>query len=411
MWVLSLQMENKIDVVPWWMLMLVALILVMAAALFWKNNTRIKGGQDAKFPKKERTMVCPFSKGSNFLVETAEHLPPTPLDLFQDWATPGDGPRMPLAARWLAAGISGQDTPGMLRAGLKRLRNSKYFLVQEKHLMREELRLKKKALEERHSQVFCAEPDSLEAQRECLELFVDYLPKRYPDLYSYDNKKLCITVKPVNTTFLLDDWWNTRPLELCERIVQEDLILMRPSFDNKSFMMAAAAVVFSFNELQEKLGQPAEIIHAPVPGFEKHIQKSVNLTFSKLKPQQPMWRNNWGIAPTGTLDEPIYGSAAAHEHRAMTDVTQEDVKAKYLKVEYQTIRRLPKSGYLLFTVRTMVDPMYELEKVPRAASCLAASIRGMSPAMRKYKGIDDEPTCKAVLAYLDSIGEPPALRD
>jgi hypothetical protein len=51
----------------------------------------------------------------------------------------------------------------------------------------------------------------------------------------------------------------------------------------------------------------------------------------------------------------------------------------------------------------MVDSMSALENVPNAASCLASSIRGMSPAMRVYKGIQDDDTCKVVLEYLDSI--------
>jgi Protein of unknown function (DUF3445) len=135
----------------------------------------------------------------------------------------------PLAARWLAAGLSGQDVPGMLRSGLKRLRNSRHFLVEEPHRIRQELLLKAKALDDpqRHPFVFVAEPDSLEAQRECLELHLSYLPLRYPDLYTYDKEAGSITVKPIDTTYFIKDWIDTRPLELCERIVQEDLILMR----------------------------------------------------------------------------------------------------------------------------------------------------------------------------------------
>ena len=73
-------------------------------------------------------------------------------------------------------------------------------------------------------------------------------------------------------------------------------------------------------------------------------------------------------------------------------------------MEYQTLMRLPKSSCILFTVKTMADPLPSLEKVPEAASCLAASIRGMSPGLRAYKGIEDDATCKAMLAYLDSLG-------
>ena len=84
--------------------------------------------------------------------------------------------------------------------------------------------------------------------------------------------------------------------------------------------------------------------------------------------------------------------------------TIEEIKSKFLKVEYQTIRRLPTSGYLLFTVRTMADPMSSLAGLPKAASCLAKSIRGMSTGMRAYKGIANDDVCAVVLEYLDGIG-------
>ena len=354
-------------------------------------------------PKKERQMMCPFSADTDFLVETAEHLDPTPLDLFEDWNSSTSA--MPLATRWLAAGLSGQDTPGILRAGLKRLRNAKFFLNEDTHLIAHELQLKKQALDDpvMHDIMVVAEPDSVPAQQECLDLFVSYLPVRYPELYTFDKTANSIYVKPLDETFLLDDWKHA-PLELCNRIVQEDLCLVRAADDTKeTHVMAAASVVFSFQELSRKLGQPMEFLHAPVPGAEKYLRKIMNYTFSRIKSEQPVWRNNWGIAPTGNLIDAIYGAPSSQKNRSFADVTVEDIKAKFLRVEYQTFRRLPRTNYLLFTIKTMSDPMYELEKVPSAAACLARSIRGMSPKMRVYKGIEDDRTCDAVLSYLDSI--------
>jgi hypothetical protein len=366
---------------------------------------------------RSRSAICPFSAGSDFVVETAENLPLTPLEVYEDWSkdytnesTKNDRTVLkPLAARWLNMGMSGQDTPGILRAGLRRLRNSKYFIVIENHRLEEELRMKMKAFDDpqRYPLIYVEEKDSIAAQQEVVDLFLEYLPRRYPEHYVYNKELNTIHVNCIDTTFHVKDWYDTRPLELCERIVQEDLVLMRPPTNaNESYRMAAAAVVFSFVDLPEKFGQPVEFLHAPVPGYEKHIRKSMNFSFSKLKVEQPMWRNNWGISPSGDLDKPLYGSALAQDQRAMSAdaVTAETIKSKFLKVEYQTIRRLPKSQYLLFTINTMSEPVYELEKVPMAASCLAASIRGMSREMRKYKGIDSDEVCEEVLKYLDSIG-------
>lgn len=48
--------------------------------------------------------------------------------------------------------------------------------------------------------------------------------------------------------------------------------------------------------------------------------------------------------------------------------------------EFQCLRRLPASQFVLFTVRRYVDPMVNLEKWPAAAAALAGAMR------RKYKG-------------------------
>ncbi len=123
------------------------------------------------------------------------------------------------------------------------------------------------------------------------------------------------------------------PLELCARIVQEDLILMRPQSEEEaeeedagshasgsggdllsgpaassskhvgatsgaprpsSYVLAAAAVVFSFVGLPEKLSRPLVAIHAPVPGYEADLQALVDRTFRGMRAGcAPLWRNNW----------------------------------------------------------------------------------------------------------------------
>lgn len=297
MWTTSLYLEYLVvgeRPVVWLGLGLIMLLLL--GFLYHHQRTK-QVITSTKSKKKDRRMtVCPFSAESNFIVETAEHLPPSPLDLYESWLSADtNNNNKPLAARWLAAGLSGQDSPGMLRAGLKRLRNSKHFLVQEEQRLPVELALKNQALDnpERFPKLFVMEEDSLAAQTECLQLFCSYLPKRYPEWYHYNASQG--TIRVLDTTYRLQDF-QKRPLELCERLVQEDLVLMRPPRSNQetSYCMTAAAVVFSFDGLIEKLGQPVEFIHAPVPGYERHLRKTLNLTFDKLlKVEQPMWRNNW----------------------------------------------------------------------------------------------------------------------
>ena len=409
------------------------LSVIIASVTLRFQPTPSKARQTSK-AKKKREGCCPFTAETDFIVETGSNLSPTPWDLFEDWFNceniPADTAKIrstpkeykPFAARWLNAGISGQDTPGHLMAGLKRLKDQKWFLVEDPpRRFVHELGLKQKNLDDEGRCAYVQEQDSLVAQAEVLELFCHYLPKRYPDYYEYKNDSgqdgPSITVKPLKQTFLLSDY-EDKPLHLCARIVQEDLILLRPSRPesdtSSAYHMAAAAVVFSFSGLDEKLGKPVEFIHAPVPGFEEQLRKTLNLFFEKLlKIEQPLWRNNWVVTPEsgGLLDTPNYGTADADSTRQLQDEkasppTRDEFERMFLKVEYQTIRRLPRSGNLLFTVKMMVDRLRELEKVPRAAACLAKSIRGMSPSMRAYKGIGngEDATYEAVLQYLDDIG-------
>lgn len=401
---------------------------------------RIQEQRELTAPKRKAS--CPYCGEADFLIEPVadENAQGThPLRQFEAW---DEACGFPLAARWLAAGMSGQDAPGRLRAGLRRLGDLRYFLVEDPMHLADELAKKAAAYDDpvRREAVFQAEPDSLAAQQECLDCFLDFLPRRYPDLYEVTDGTVKINVKGGGgRTYRLADWAHA-PFELAARLVQEDLILVREvasdaehteaattaegalaevrgqmgnpttalpqktGLSSTPHVMAAAAVVFSFVGLKEKLGKPLEFIHAPVPGFEGHLRRTLNSFFAGLQPELPVWRNNWGIAPTGDLEEPLYGSTAQQDMRSFKQPTRADIESKWLKVEYQTLRRLPRSGYVLFTVKTMVDPLPELAKYPPAASSLAASIRGMTPHLRKYKGIDDEATAEIILGYLDELG-------
>jgi hypothetical protein len=53
----------------------------------------------------------------------------------------------------------------------------------------------------------------------------------------------------------------------------------------------------------------------------------MNNTFSKSKSEQPVWRNDWGIGPSGEMDKPLYGTVSSMEQRKMTNITVADIKS------------------------------------------------------------------------------------
>ncbi|MEL7227186.1 MAG: heme-dependent oxidative N-demethylase subunit alpha family protein, partial [Cyanobacteria bacterium J06576_12] len=83
------------------------------------------------------------------------------------------------------------------------------------------------------------------------------------------------------------------------------------------------------------------------------------------------------------------------------DITKNNVEKRlWLRVERQTLRRLPVSGGVLFTIRTYVYPMVAVMAVSGAPGELAQAIRSLSPNMQKYKNL--LPFRAALLKYLDS---------
>lgn len=76
------------------------------------------------------------------------------------------------------------------------------------------------------------------------------------------------------------------------------------------------------------------------------------------------------------------------------------------RIEFQTLRRLPMSNFICFTVRTVADPMSTVEKYPGAAGALAAHIR-----RKQGLRMEIDPTSYgALLPYLDRVSERAGLR-
>ena len=73
----------------------------------------------------------------------------------------------------------------------------------------------------------------------------------------------------------------------------------------------------------------------------------------------------------------------------------------WLRVERQTLRRLPASRAIVFTIRTLLRRLDEIVAEAAVARPLAARIREMEPGMAAYKGMGHlrEP----LLAWLDAV--------
>jgi len=257
-----------------------------------------------------------------------------------------------------------------------------------------ELREKDGLLVERHGEVVGCRQGSEAAQREVLDLLIAHMVRYYPDLLRDDGQSL--TVPPTGAVFRRDDWHDAA-IDLAGRLVQEDFCLMAPG--EGGYTLEAASLCFPSRwRLAEKLGQPMSIIHDPVPGFGDKLARPVDRFFDHLGVDRPVWRVNWSLNDDPTLFQPVRRQDLDTDE---ADTARNAGERLFIRCERQTLRRLPSTGWILFTIKTYVDPIASLAGRPDAAAGLASAVRQLPEGTRRYKNI--APYQQALLAYLDGL--------
>ena len=238
--------------------------------------------------------------------------------------------------------------------------------------------------------VFVAEDGTQDAQREVLDLLGSYLPERFPATHRHVDAG--VEVLGAANHLALPSGLADAPLAKASLLVQEDLILMRR--DERGWRLAAGSLCFPSSwSLTEKFGKPLQEIHAPVPGFGPGSRPAelINRMFDGLQ-GQAVERFNWSIQADDALYHPL--SNVERIDRATNRPTRfpdDDINAHaFIRVERQTLRKLPVSRDILFTIRIHLDPLKVLARHPDCAA-LAASFAGQLTALDQaqldYKGL------------------------
>jgi Haem-dependent oxidative N-demethylase, alpha subunit-like len=280
------------------------------------------------------------------------------------------------------------DGPWRLAMGIKALDLEEWIEIDERFAA--QLAERKRLLDDQRSAVLGELPESRSGQRELLKLLLDHLPRRFPEQFRRVDGR--IENRVTGERFVLAAWEDA-PLELMGRLVQEDLCLMRRG--DAGYRLVAAVLCFPAHwRLADKLGRPLHVIHEPVPGFGERLADPVDRFFAGIQVARPVWRVNWSLVDAPTLFRP-----PEHRGNPRPISAEQAGRQLWLRVERQTLRRLPRSGDVVFGIHTCVDPLEDAIDSPRAAQALAARIREMPDAMARYKSI--LPIRAPLLAWLD----------
>lgn len=191
------------------------------------------------------------------------------------------------------------------------------------------------------------------------------------------------------------------------RLVQDDLAIMFERPDGQYYLLAGAILLAGFWRLSDKFGMPLSEIHTSgdVPGFRTKLEKGMTNFFRRVQPNAPVLRNNYFLQVDDDLAwSHSIGSEDADESQQQvlgwnTAEKNKAIAHHYFRSERQSLRRLPRSGGVVFTIRTYFEPVTKIAKEPGVPGRLASAVRSWGDDVARYKG--RERYGEVLLEYLD----------
>ncbi|CAG8242086.1 unnamed protein product [Penicillium salamii] len=261
---------------------------------------------------------------------------------------------------------------------------------------------KARRIEERGSKCCHTSPEAMDGALELLNELCTYLPERYPSMF--EKTPTGISNKVTKETFditqrpLPED-----PMAIAARLVQDDLAIMIERPDGEYYLLGGAVLLAGFWRLTDKFGMRLSEIHTSgdVPQYKSKLEKGMMNFFRRLRPEDPVLRNNYFIQVDDNLPwSHSIGPEDADEVSWGTAEKNRAIENHFFRSERQSLRRLPKSGAVIFTIRTYFEPITEVVKEPYVPGRLASAIRSWGDDVSRYKG--KEKYQEVLLEYLDS---------
>lgn len=208
--------------------------------------------------------------------------------------------------------------------------------------------------------VFACLPEAEQGARELLACLLADLP----DQASAYHRSVHHLKRPDGIVIETDQF---HPLISAGRLVQEDFALLQKT-GNTHHLVGGLVCFPAHWRLQDKLGKSLADLHEPVHAFSPDIAKRSDRIFTHLRPDQPLMRANFLVYTNPDLHQP----ASENNPKALSPDGP-----RYVRVERQTLRRLPSTGTIVFAIHTFLVPARTLS--PAEFSQLAALCPALLP--------------------------------
>ncbi|GAB3988811.1 DUF3445 domain-containing protein [Spirosoma daeguense] len=290
------------------------------------------------------------------------------------------------------------------KMGITPLSESDRLVEVDEHYVAE-VSLKRQLLNELPDYYYKALPGYVAAQWEVLELVLQNLSRFAPESFMLRqdggqwqwtnlllNEEISFTFGDVTTLPL-------EPLDWVGRQVQEDLILMAGT----DATLIAGQLCFANDWcLDEKIGLPFWQIHAPITPIVEPMLRAAQTLMARLPVGRTVWRTNWSVKVSDQLDMTSRHSKQLKQQLAeqLSGLIPATIGDQlYVRIERQTLTRLPRSGVILFGIHTYQNRLSDEATDPERAYRMAQVFNTTPPAMLSYKSMTD--FMPALLTYLN----------
>lgn len=235
-------------------------------------------------------------------------------------------------------------------------------------------------------------PHMMPAQWDTLELIMESLADDYPEHFTLtrDGANWHWINRPLNIDqkFVFGDAKTLpfEPFEYITRQAQGDFTL-QDHRNNNLYVDGGMVTCQADWSLEFDIGMSFHEWHGPVPlahdigVFDRALQYLLRLQYG-----HPVRRTNWTMTINPRMDTSPENYPDWGPDRAT--VTPENVAQKvHLRVELQTLFRLPRSNAILFGVRAYLISLEDIERVSKWHKRLHRVLKTLPPELSEYKGL------------------------
>ncbi|KAF8150626.1 hypothetical protein B0H34DRAFT_784890 [Crassisporium funariophilum] len=224
-------------------------------------------------------------------------------------------------------------------------------------------------------------PGGEDACSELVETVIQFLCIRYPCQFSFNNRTRVFHNAILGADY---DLKKISPLTFLLENVPDDFMIMMEDAKTGFYVLKGGSTCTGMGwNMAGKIGKNLQEIHLPAPDYKEKMLMSMDRFFSKLTSDQPIQRASWQLEIGKPLylqpDDPLFPP----RFKQLEDLSLDDI---YLRVDRQSLLRLPRSRAIIFGVNVIFTPITVLRNEPYIPRLLATVLRDGKRNLLDYKG-------------------------